>query len=384
MGIVNNMNKSEINKRGQTSCLSRGQTSCLSRGQTPIFTIISTLLLFAVFFLSIAFGAEKLPLSAFFGKANQFQKIIIWQLRLPRSLLVLLTGVLLGGSGAVFQLFFRNELAEPGLIGISSGATMGAVIASCLGLGTASLGQTSGNPFKMSSGNPFGMSLFTFISPVNLFAFLGAIAAGSVITFLALNSHRGQTPGFSRGQTSVILLLCGTALGTLYSSISSIILISSNKEIRSIYSWILGSFNGRGWNELLFILIPSIISIIIMIIIQPQLDLLGCGETSAKSLGVSVNRLRILVLLCGAFAVSAAVCAGGTISFVGLIAPHIVRRLTNPKSKTLIPFSMISGAILLLASDTIARLVIAPAELPTGIITSILGVPFFLSLFLKK
>jgi len=332
------------------------------RGQTPIpiFTVSSLFVLIVVFFLSLFLGAEKIPLSAFFGSADKFQKIIIWQLRLPRSLLVLLTGILLAGTGAVFQLFFRNELAEPGIIGISSGATLGAVIASAFGFS-----------FSLR-----GLSPLSFISPINIFAFAGALGAGAIITFLAFTSKRGQT--------SIILLLCGTALGTLYSSISSIILISSNKEMRSIYSWILGSFNGRGWTELLFILIPSAVSIILMFIIQPQLDLLGCGETSAQSLGVSVDRLRILVLLCGALAVSAAVCAGGTISFVGLIAPHIVRRLTNPKSKTLIPLSMILGGILLLVSDTIARVAISPAELPAGVITSILGVPFFLSLFLRK
>ena len=128
----------------------------------------------------------------------------------------------------------------------------------------------------------------------------------------------------------------------------------------------------------------KIISIFIIFLIQPKLDLLGCGELSAQSLGISVRTLRVLVLLCGSLAVSAAVCAGGTISFVGLIAPHIVRKLTSPKSKTLIPFSMIFGAILLLISDTLARIVISPSELPAGIITSILGVPFFLSLFLTK
>ena len=181
-----------------------------------------------------------------------------------------------------------------------------------------------------------------------------------------------------------MLLLCGTALGTLYSAISSIIILSSSKELHSIYTWILGSFNGRGWKELLFILPASIISVVIMMMISNPLDLLTCGEKTASSLGVQVDKLRILVLICGALAVSAAVCAGGTIGFVGLIAPHIVRKITGPKSRTLIPFSMLFGAILLLLSDTLARTVIAPSELPAGIITSILGVPFFVSLCLKK
>lgn len=332
-----------------------------------IIQIISIFLLIFSFFLAVMIGAEKIKLSEFFNTfnpisasttSNPFTKIIILDLRLPRALLVLLTGILLGGSGAVFQLFFRNPLAEPGIMGISSGATLGAVIA---------------NVFITYTGF---QAVFYLISPVNLAAFLGAIGAGALVTVLAF-SNAGK-------KSSVMLLLCGTALGTLYSSISSIVLLSSSKELHSVYTWILGSFNGRGWKELLFILIPSFLSIFIMFFIARPLDLLTCGETTAQSLGVEVNKLRILVLICGALAVSAAVCAGGTISFVGLIAPHLVRKMIGSKSKVLIPYSMIFGAILLLLSDTLARVVIAPSELPAGIITAILGVPFFLSLCLKK
>ena len=311
------------------------------------------------FLLALMLGAEKVSLAAVFGQGDKFENIILWQLRLPRVLLVFLTGLLLGGSGAVFQLFFRNPLAEPGIMGISSGATLGAVVASIV-------------PGFMALTGRGGLA--SFISPVNLCAFAGALVAGLVVTSLA----------FSRGgkSSSVMLLLCGTALGTLYSSISSMLLLTCNKELHSIYTWILGSFNGRGWSELLFILLPSAVSIILMFIAARPLDLLTGGEKSAAALGVEVNKLRVLVLLCGALAVSAAVCAGGTIGFVGLIAPHIVRKFLGPRARTLIPFSMIFGAALLLLSDTFARIIIAPGELPAGIITSILGVPFFLALCL--
>jgi iron complex transport system permease protein len=181
-----------------------------------------------------------------------------------------------------------------------------------------------------------------------------------------------------------MLLLCGTALGTLYSSLSSMLLLTCNKELHSIYTWILGSFNGRGWNELIFIALPALVSIVLMFCIMGPLDLLTGGEKSAAALGVEVDRLRVLVLLCGSLSVSCAVCAGGTIGFVGLIAPHIVRKFLGPKARTLVPFSMIFGAALLLLSDTFARVVIAPGELPAGIITSILGVPFFLALCLGR
>ncbi len=324
--------------------------------------ILSPILLALSVILALVLGAEKVSLAAVFGQGDKFENIILWQLRLPRMLLVFLTGLLLGGSGAVFQLFFRNPLAEPGIMGISSGATLGAVIASIVpGI------------MALTGGSGLG-GLGALISPVNLCAFAGALVAGLFVTSLA----------FSRGgkSSSVMLLLCGTALGTLYSSLSSMLLLTCNKELHSIYTWILGSFNGRGWNELLFILLPSAISIVLMFVVSPSLDLLTGGEKSAASLGVEVDRLRILVLLCGALAVSAAVCAGGTIGFVGLIAPHVVRKFLGPRARTLVPFSMIFGATLLLLSDTFARIIIAPGELPAGIITSILGVPFFLTLCL--
>ena len=323
--------------------------------------IISPILLVIAVILALMFGAEKVSLAAVFGQGDKFENIILWQLRLPRVLLVFLTGLLLGGSGAVFQLFFRNPLAEPGIMGISSGATLGAVIASII-------------PGVMALTGRGGVG--SLISPVNLCAFAGAIGAGVLVTSLAF-SRSGKA-------SSVMLLLCGTALGTLYSSLSSMLLLTCNKELHSIYTWILGSFNGRGWNELMFITVPAAAAIILMFCVARPLDLLSGGEKSAAALGVEVDKLRILVLLCGSLAVSCAVCAGGTIGFVGLIAPHIVRKFLGPRARTLIPFSMIFGATLLLLSDTLARVIIAPGELPAGIITSILGVPFFLALCLGR
>ena len=369
----------------------RGAGASVSSGRSSIFVLIILIVLLALsLVLSLAFGAEPLSLGLFFGGGDRFERIIFYDLRLPRSLLVLVTGILLGGSGAVFQLFFRNPLAEPGIMGISAGATLGAVSAGVLGLG-AGLGAgagvgTVGAGAVSAAGVAAGgvaagglASLLRFISPINLFAFLGALGAGALVTFLAFSRAGRSTSG-----GSIMLLICGTALGTLYSSISSMMLLTTNREFHSLYTWILGSFNGRGWNELLFILPAAVISLVIMFIISKPLDLLAGGETAAASLGVEVNRLRLLVLVSGALAVSASVCAGGTIGFVGLIAPHIARKLVSPRARILIPFSMIFGSILLLLSDTLARIIIVPSELPTGIITSILGVPFFLSLCLGK
>lgn len=318
---------------------------------------VSLLILFFAFFSELCFGAEKISWKAIFGAAENFENIILWNLRLPRAFLVLISGILLGGSGAVFQLFFRNPLAEPGILGITSGATLGAVFATV---------------FIPSGISLFSKTFFNYFSPVNFFAFLGAILAGILVTSFSF-LQKSQN-------SSILILLCGTALGTLYSSVSSLILLTKSESLRSVYSWILGSFNGRGWKELLFILIPSIISVFLMFFVSKPLDLLTCGEKNACSLGVNVSRLRIFVLICGAISASCVVCAGGTIGFVGLIAPHICRKIVGANSSKLIPFSMIFSGILLLFADVICRIIIRPGELPTGIITSLLGVPFFIAL----
>lgn len=267
---------------------------------------------------------------------------------------MLLSGALLAASGAVFQMFFRNPLAEPGLLGISAGATLGAVSAACLG----------------------GLSFFGgFISSINFFAFCGAFLSGLVLALFSSSSKR---------VSSVMLLLCGTALGTFYSGISSTIMLMHNKELHGIYSWLLGSFNGRGLNELKFVALPALVAFVLMALILNSLDMLNGGEENASSLGVNVKKLRLLVIASGSLAVSVAVCGGGTISFVGLIAPHIMRRIFSPKSRILVWTSALGGAVILLLADTLARVVMRPGELPCGIITSFIGVPFFVALILKK
>ena len=161
--------------------------------------------------------------------------------------------------------------------------------------------------------------------------------------------------------------------------------MTKSHELNGIYSWILGSFNGRGWTEIKFIILPSLVSAVILMFSANKLDLLAGGEITAKSLGLNAEKLRTLVLTAAGLGVSAAVCAGGTINFVGLIAPHIVRRFFGTRGKSLISLSAVFGAILVLLSDTFARTIISPAELPTGVITSLLGAPFFFSLlFIKK
>src|SRR5574344_310172 len=161
----------------------------------------------------------------FFDKTS-FLYTIIFSLRLTRSILAMISGALLAGSGACFQMFFRNSLAEPGIIGVSAGATLGAVVAQTFGLSSI---------------------FFGLIAPINIFAFIGSLLSGVIIVVVSSKSGK---------HNSTTLLLCGTAFGTFYSSISSIILLTKNQNLHGIYTWILGSFNGRGWNEVKFIILP--------------------------------------------------------------------------------------------------------------------------------
>lgn len=317
--------------------------------------VVLVSLLVVSFGCSLFLGAQKISLTDIFSASQNVSKTIFFKLRLPRTILVLITGILLSGAGVVFQMFFRNPLAEPGIMGITSGASLGAVIAACFG-GGAVLGGT--------------------ITLLNAGAFLGALGAALLVCAIAFKGGRK----FS----TVMVLLCGTALGSLYSAITSIILTIHDRQLHSIYVWMLGSFNGRGWGEVKMMLLPALLSIILMISCLGELDLLSGGEATAGSLGVNVGRLRMRVILAGAFGMAAAVCAGGTIGFVGLIAPHVMRQICSAKGKKLLPLSMLFGAVLLLAADTLCRTVIAPSEIPVGTVTAILGVPFFISLLVSK
>lgn len=252
----------------------------------------------------------------------------------------------------MFQGFFRNPLADSSIIGISSGATFGAVIAGFL-------------PFSALSFLNKSLAL----PSVSAGAFLGSlIAALCVFAFSKMAAEN----------SSVVLLLSGTASGTFFSALASMLLLVREKELHSVFAWTLGSFNGKGWNEFFVFAIPSVIALVLIFFSYRHLDVLVCGEMSAKAFGLNYSFVRNYVLIAGALATSFAVCEGGIISFVGLIAPHFVRKVYGPRHKVLIFQSMVYGALLLVIADTVARTVIAPSEIPVGIITSLIGVPFFL------
>jgi iron complex transport system permease protein len=306
-----------------------------------------SLIVLLLFFLSLILGSESISLgkiaTAFKEKDySSFVLTIILKIRLPRSILALLSGALLAASGTVFQGYFRNPLADPGLIGVSAGATLGAVIFSSL-------------------------SLFIPIG-----AFFGGLMAVSLVYLIA---------GGSKTSTdSSRLLLSGTALGVLFAAITSVLLILKDKEIYKMYLWTQGSFNAKGWNILFMVLFPSLLSFFLMFLTTKKLDLLSFGEKSAETLGLNLQGTKLLCLTSASLASASSVCAGGTIGFIGLIAPHTMRILFGSRHKKLLPLSMLFGSSLVLFSDILARKIAPPMEVPIGIITAFIGVPFFLFL----
>ncbi len=315
---------------------------------------LGSIVLIASLFLGVAFGTETFSVqevvAALFPPTHtdstSFSATIIQQIRLPRTLLAALCGGLLAGAGAVFQGFFRNPLADSGIMGISSGAALGAVFSALLSA--------------------------SFASP--LFAFGGALAA-ALIVFGASRLH-GKYTG------TTIIILTGTAASAFFSALTSLLVLLKDRELYKIFVWTLGSFNGKGWNELQFILPVTIVALILLYLCPRNLDLLGGGETSAQALGLNLATTKLLVLGAGSLAAAAAVCTGGTIGFVGLIVPHLLRRLYSPRHQLLIPASILFGASFVILADLIARTAIPPAEIPVGLITSLAGAPFFVFLLL--
>ena len=319
-----------------------------------ILKFVSTfiILIFAII-TNVIFGAQKLNLSDIFSNYENFSQIIFVKLRLPRMILCCVSGIFLASSGSILQLFFRNSLIESSVLSITSGSTLGAVLSIYFG----------------------NIILFNgLISSISIFAFIGSLMSGLLICLLSKLTNN----------SSIKLILCGSVLSSFYSAITSILLYANNEKLNAIYCWMLGSFSGRGWKEIQFIIIPSIIALTLIIICSNKLDLVSGGENVAESLGVNVMLLKTLIIITVSISTSISVCCGGTIGFIGLIAPHISGKLFGSKSKTLIIMSMIIGSILVLFADTLSRTIIAPTELPIGTITALMGSPFFISILLNK
>ncbi|HYF65113.1 MAG TPA: iron ABC transporter permease [Herpetosiphonaceae bacterium] len=274
---------------------------------------------------------------------------IVWDLRLARMLLAGLIGAGLASAGAGFQGLFRNPLADPFVVGASGGAALGATLAIVFDL-----------PWR-----GFGLG------PVPLAALVGAL--GAVALVFAVAEAGGRAP-------RTALLLAGAALSSLLSAAVSLLLLLNEQPLYEVFAWLMGGLSGRSWPQLRAAAPLVGLGIGGLLLLARPLDALACGEEAAQSLGLPLGRTRAAVVAAASLTTAATVAGAGIIGFIGLIAPHIARLLVGAGHARLIPASALVGAILLLVADTAARSVAAPLEIPVGVITALLGGPFFLVL----
>jgi len=330
-----------------------------SNSSRTFVLVITTALLPISFIIALSFGTVSLPfnetLQALFGQStNQQVNIIIDQIRLPRALLTLLIGALLSICGAVTQGLFRNPLADPSLIGVTAGASMGAAIMIFFAASTSVLEGILG------------------ISLISVGAFIGGIFTVTLVYKLATNKN---------GTSVATMLLAGIAITAIAGGLTSLIeFFADNEMLRRISLWRMGGLENANYQHALIALFICIVVLGFLPRFSNTLNALLLGESEARHLGIAVQKNKILIIILVALGIATSVALAGSITFVGLIVPHIIRLLIGPDHRYLLPISALGGAILLLLADTLARTVFAPIELPVGLVTALLGAPFFISL----
>ncbi|WP_156408699.1 iron ABC transporter permease [Rhizobium sp. Root708] len=290
---------------------------------------------------------------------NARDRIIIFDIRMPRAILGFLVGGSLAVSGAIMQGLFRNPLADPGLVGVSSGAGFGAVVMIVLGGSIAA-------------------PLFTLLG---IYALPIAAFAGGLVTTMLL--YRIAT---SNGQTSVAtMLLAGIALGSLAGALTGVLIYMANdQQLRDLTFWGMGSLAGATWAKIAAAGPIILLSFAIMPFMARGLNAITLGEAAAFHMGVPVQRLKNIAIVAVAASTGASVAVSGGIGFVGIVVPHVLRMVIGPDHRFLLPASALLGGSLLIFADVLARTLVAPAELPIGIITAAVGGPFFLWILLRQ
>ncbi|TAJ10748.1 iron ABC transporter permease [Marinilabiliaceae bacterium JC017] len=274
---------------------------------------------------------------------------IFWYIRFPRVLMALFTGAALAVSGGAFQSVFRNPMADPYVLGISSGASLGAAIAIVMGV-AGGIG-------------------------IPLAAFCGALGTAFLVFQLGL-----KRAVFNQN----VLLLTGIAISMMLTALISLLLVLNSDKVESIVFWMMGGFNAVSWSQLRIVAPVVILGVLALFFYSRELNLLTVGNDTAHSLGVRIKTTITVVLIITSLMVAVVVAYSGAIGFIGLIVPHVMRFLSGPDNKYVIPGSALMGGILLIVADTLARNVIPPAELPVGCITALFGAPFFLVLLMRK
>lgn len=286
------------------------------------------------------------------GDVSSTHFLIIFMVRMPRIIMASLVGMGLAVVGASFQSLFKNPMADPYVLGISSGAALGAALAIVINIGT----------------------IIMHLSVVTIFAFVGAI--GTTMLVYSIAQVRGKV-----GTTN--LLLAGSAVSFLMSSMISIIMVFNQEEVNKIVFWMMGSFNASSWKNIFLVAPVILIGTMIIYFFYRDFNLMLTGDDNARSLGVNTEKVKKLIIIVSSMIIAVSVSFSGIIGFVGFLVPHMIRIILGPNNRALIPFSALGGAIFLLLSDTIARTIASPAELPVGAITALIGSPYFIYLLVK-
>jgi len=328
---------SDDNKKGE-----RGRG--VKPGPRPWILAGLALLLVATMAVSCLFGAVD------FSWADLWQSPIFLQLRLPRVVMSALVGAVLSVCGAAYQSIFRNPLTDPYVLGVSSGASLGAAVAILLGLEA-------------------------FLWGVGGMALAAALATVVLIYRIASIGNRMHT---------TTLLLTGVCLTLLISALISFLMVLNQEKMDAIIFWTMGSFGSSGWMDVWMMAPVAVVGIGVVLWHSRDLNLLLAGSEAARSMGVEVERVKRILLLATTLMVAFAVSSCGVIGFVGLIVPHAVRLVAGPDNRRLVPYSMLCGALFVLVCDTLARTLLRPSELPVGSLTSMVGAPLFIYLLYKN
>ena len=307
---------------------------------TTVFVLCFTILI-SLRIGSIDISFKELIDGMFLNKqSNNF--LIIRDLRMPRVLSAVLIGGNLAVAGALLQTTMKNPLADPGIIGISSGASLGAIAV---------------------------MVIFTdLIKYKIIIAFIGGIIAACLVYLI------GEDKGFS----PVRIILAGVCVNSILNALSSMVTVFNSAGVSSIQTWLLGSLVNVTWNDFKILALYTIVGIALCLLVIKSCDLMGLGDKTAQSLGLNVNRVRVMITFVAVFLTSISTGVGGVISFVGLVIPHICRFLIGSSHKFLIPFSYFMGGFLLLVADTVSRNIFRPYEIPVGLTMCLVGGPFFI------
>ena len=296
--------------------------------------------------------AWKLHLTGRPPDVSRAAEVIVLQLRAPRVLLAVLVGAGLGASGLMFQGLFRNPLADPAIIGVSSGAALAAIVVIVAGAGAAAGGLL-----------------------VSAAAFIGALVTAFLVYRLARIGPVVQV---------ATLLLAGIAVAAAISSVMSLVMSFAGEQIRSIYFWLLGGLSARGWSSVEAVVPFLLVGIACATFLVRDLNLMALGEERAAQLGVDVAVFKRNAIAVGALLAAAAVSVAGVIGFVGLMTPHVLRLFVGADHRRLLPAVLVGGAIFMVLADLVARTALAPEELPLGAVTALIGAPFFLWLLRRE